>query len=58
MTVTSGDYTATTHGSYEYKHPKLMLTLEDDSEIEAWISASNTIKFYGTDGYLKEFKRE
>lgn len=46
-----------TQGKYEYKHPKLKLIFEDGLEIEAWISAGNSICFY-EDDVLKEFVRQ
>ena len=46
-----------TQGKYEYKHPKLKLIFEGGLEIEAWISAGNSICFY-EDDVLKEFVRQ
>ena len=47
-----------TNGKYEYKHPNLKLIFEDGNEVEAWISARNTIGFYKPNGAFYEYARE
>ena len=47
-----------TNGKYEYKHPNLKLIFEDGNEVEAWISARNTIGFYKPSGAFYEYARE
>ena len=44
-------------GKYQYKHPKLKLIFEDGLEIEAWISAKNSICFNEDNG-VSEFVRQ
>lgn len=46
-----------TQGKYQYKHPKLKLIFEDGLEIEAWISAKNSICFNEDNG-VSEFVRQ
>ena len=47
-----------TNGKYEYKHPNLKLIFDDGNEVEAWISAKNTIGFYNERHAFYEYARE
>lgn len=52
------EVTSVKRGNYEYKHPKLKLFFEDGEEIEAWISPTNEICYYGENGEFREFSRQ
>lgn len=52
------EVTSTKKGNYEYKHPNLKLSFEDGTEIEAWISPTNEICYYGENGEFREFSRQ